>query len=198
MNDIKGIIEALLFVSGEPLRPRAIRETLADLRHVTDGEIRRVMEQLRTEYESQGRSFTLVEIAGGYRIQTLPAYGRWISLLRAAPARRRLSAPALETLAIVAYRQPITKAEIEAIRGVNVDGVLENLVDRGLVETKGRKKAVGKPYLFGTSARFLEHFGLRSLKELPQIEELRRPPDDAGRDSGRTRGSVAMEGSDDH
>ena len=94
--------------------------------------------------------------------------------VRAAPSRRKLSAPALETLAIVAYRQPITKAEIEAIRGVNIDGVLENLMDRGLVETKGRKQAIGKPHLFGTTKRFLEHFGLRTIKDLPEIEELKR------------------------
>ena len=107
-------------------------------------------------------------------MQTMPEYGKWITKLRKSPTRRKLSAPALETLAIVAYRQPITKAEIEAIRGVNIDGVLENLTDRELVEIKGRKQAVGKPFLFGTTRKFLEHFGLRGLKDLPQIEELKR------------------------
>lgn len=170
----KSIIEALLFAGSEPLKPAEIREALNDASQLTEGRISALIEELREEYRNSCRSFTITEVAGGYRLQTLPEYAGWISKLRAAPARRRLSAPALETLAIVAYRQPITKAEIEAIRGVNIDGVLENLADRELIETRGRKQAIGKPHLYVTTRKFLEHFGLRDLKDLPQIEELKR------------------------
>lgn len=170
----KSIIEALLFAGNEPVRPAEIREILSSVPPPGDAAIRGIIDELRDEYAKSGRSFTIAEIAGGYRLQTLPEYGDWISKLRAAPSRRKLSAPALETLAIAAYRQPITKAEIEAIRGVNIDGVLENLMDRELIEPKGRKQAIGKPHLYGTTKKFLEHFGLRSIKDLPQIEELKR------------------------
>lgn len=170
----KSIIEALLFTGSEPVKPGEIREILASSPPLGDAAIRAVIDELREEYRASGRSFTIAEVAGGYRLQTLPEYGGWISKLRAAPSRRKLSAPALETLAIAAYRQPITKAEIEAIRGVNIDGVLENLMDRELIEPKGRKQAVGKPHLYGTTKKFLEHFGLRSIKDLPEIEELKR------------------------
>lgn len=173
-DNVKSIVEALLFVGNEPLRSREIIDILSGEIDLTEGEIRKVIEELREEYRKESRSFSISEIAGGYRLQTMPEYGKWISKLRKSPMRRRLSAPALETLAIVSYRQPITKAEIEAIRGVNIDGVLENLTDRELVEIKGRKQAVGRPFLFGTTRKFLEHFGLRGLKDLPQIEELKR------------------------
>jgi segregation and condensation protein B len=173
-DKIKSIIEALLFAGSEPLKPSEIREVISPAVQLTEGEIRAMIDKLREEYRSSSRSFTIAEVAGGYRLQTLPEYAEWIGKLRAAPSKRKLSAPALETLAIVAYRQPITKAEIEAIRGVNIDGVLENLADRELVETRGRKQAVGKPHLYVTTRKFLEHFGLRDLKDLPQIEELKR------------------------
>jgi segregation and condensation protein B len=173
-DNVKSIIEALLFAGNEPVRPGEILEILASVPPLGDGAIRVFIDELRDEYLKSGRSFTIAEIAGGYRLQTLPEYGDWISKLRAAPSRRKLSAPALETLAIAAYRQPITKAEIEAIRGVNIDGVLENLMDRELIEPKGRKQAIGKPHLYGTTKKFLEHFGLRTIKDLPEIEELKR------------------------
>lgn len=171
---VESIVEALLFSAHEPLRPAEIRRILGGSQHLTDGAIRKIIDDLREAYRQGGRSFTISEVGGGYRLETLPEYAPWIRALCAAPPRRRLSAPALETLAIIAYRQPITKAEIEAIRGVNVDGVLENLIDRGLIETKGRKHAVGKPHLYGTNRNFLDHFGLPSLRDLPQVEELRR------------------------
>ena len=173
-EELKSIIEALLFVSGEPLKFREIKEVLSEAQLLTDGAIRKIIEGLKEDYLKASRSFTITEVAGGYRLQTLQSYAKWISRLRSSPGRRKLSGPALETLAIIAYRQPITKAEIEAIRGVNIDGVLENLVDRELVESRGRKHAIGKPHLYGTTGKFLEHFGLQGLKELPQIEELKR------------------------
>ncbi|MDD5556762.1 MAG: SMC-Scp complex subunit ScpB [bacterium] len=171
---IKPIVEVLLFSAQEPLRPSEIRRILEGEGQVTERMIRGAVEELREEYRAGGRSFTIAEVAGGFRLETLPDYGGWIRKLRAAPPRRRLSAPSLETLAIIAYRQPITRAEIEAIRGVNIDGVIENLLDRDLIETKGRKQAIGKPHLYGTSRKFLEHFGLARIEDLPQIDELRR------------------------
>ena len=173
-ENVKSIIEALLFAGNEPVRPGEIREIIASAPPLGDVAIRGLIDELKDEYCKSGRSFTIAEIAGGYRLQTRPEYWDWISKLRAAPSRRKLSAPALETLAIAAYRQPITKAEIEAIRGGNIDGVLENLMDRELIEPKGRKQAIGKPHLYGTTKKFLEHFGLRTIKDLPEIEELKR------------------------
>ncbi|MCX6357394.1 MAG: SMC-Scp complex subunit ScpB [Candidatus Aureabacteria bacterium] len=173
-DNIKSIVEALLFAGNEPLKIADVREILLGVEPLTDARIRAIIDELRAEYAANSRSFTIAEIADGYRLQTLPDYAGWISKLNAAPPRRKLSAPALETLAIIAYRQPITKAEIEAIRGVNIDGVLENLIDRELIETRGRKDAVGKPHLYGTTKKFLEHFGLQNIKDLPQIDELKR------------------------
>ena len=170
----KSIIEALLFAGHEPIKPAEIREILARVENLPEAKIKEIVDELREGYRRESKSFTIAEIAGGYRLQTLPEYAEWISKLRTSPQRRRLSAPALETLAIIAYRQPITKAEIEAIRGVNIDGVLENLLDRELIETKGRKQAIGKPHLYGSAKKFLEHFGLQNLKDLPQIDELKR------------------------
>jgi segregation and condensation protein B len=175
-DKLKSIIEALLFAGHEPIKISEMREILAGTEPLTEGRIRAIVDELREEYRREERSFTIAEVAGGYRLQSHPDYAEYIFKLRAAPSKRRLSSPALETLAIIAYRQPITKAEIEAIRGVDVDGVLENLIDRELVEPKGRKQAVGKPHLFGTTKRFLEHFGLKNLKDLPPLENLMRPP----------------------
>jgi len=171
---VKSIIEAMLFAGREPLKTSEIKDILSGVESLSDARIKAIMDELRDGYRAGSMSFTIVEIAGGYRLQTLPEYGEWIAKLRTSPQRRKLSSPALETLAIIAYRQPITKAEIEAIRGVNIDGVLENLLDRELIDTKGRKQAIGKPNLYGTTKKFLEHFGLGSLKELPQIDELKR------------------------
>lgn len=193
-DNVKSIIEALLFAGSEPLKPGDIREALAGAVDLTDGSIGKMIDELREEYRRESRSFTIGGVAGGYRLQTLPEYGEWIARLRASPQRRKLSAPAMETLAIVAYRQPITRAEVEAIRGVNIDGVLENLIDRELVEPRGRKQAVGKPHLFGTTKKFLEHFGLQSLKDLPQIEELRRTAEkQAPREREEKEGAPAQE-----
>ncbi|MCX6355326.1 MAG: SMC-Scp complex subunit ScpB [Candidatus Aureabacteria bacterium] len=189
----KSIIEALLFAGHEPIKPAEIREILARVENMTEGKVRAIVDELREGYLRESKSFTIAEIAGGYRLQTLPEYAEWISKLRTSPQRRRLSAPALETLAIIAYRQPITKAEIEAIRGVNIDGVLENLLDRELIETKGRKQAIGKPHLYAITKKFLEHFGLQDLKDLPQIDELKRTSgaEKSAREAGATQREAA-------
>lgn len=173
MNDLKSLVEALLFVTGEPLSTKEIAQVLSDSGRVGGREITAAIEELKAEYGAAGRSFTVENIAGGYRLHTLPQFESWIAKLFNQPTKHRLSQPALETLAIIAYRQPITRVEIERVRGVNVDGVLKSLTDRGLITIRGRKEVAGRPYLYLTTRKFLEHFGLQSLDGLPMVEELR-------------------------
>ena len=134
-------------------------------------EIRSIIEELNGEYLSSGRSFAIKEIAGGFQMLTDPVYSRWISALYKRPPDR-LTGPSLETLAIIAYKQPLTRSQIELIRGVNVDGVLRTLEERNLVRSRGRMEAPGRPILYGTTTEFLQHFGLKSLDELPKLKEF--------------------------
>lgn len=162
------ILEALLFASPDPLPIGQLQELFddGDRENIVQG-----LQQLKELYESKGSGLTIIEVAGGFRMSTRPDLHPWLSrLARARPSR--LSRPALETVAIVAYRQPITKAEIEAIRGVSVDGVLKTLIERGLIRIVGRKREVGRPILYGTSRAFLEYFGFQELTELPSLHEL--------------------------
>lgn len=174
MNDMKTIIEALLFVAGEPLAPKDIAEVLSDGERVRTRDVMNAIDELKAEYAGTGRSFAIENIAGGYRLHTLPRFERWIAKLFKQPTKSRLSQPSLETLAIIAYRQPITRVEIERVRGVNVDGVIRSLMDRGLITIRGRKPVAGRPFLYLTTREFLEHFGLKDLGELPMAEELRK------------------------
>jgi len=135
------------------------------------------LEQLAGEHETAARSYRLACVAGAWQFVTQPEFGPWLKALVGQKIRpARLSQPALETLAIIAYRQPITRAEIEQIRGVNVDGVMQTLTERGLVESVGRAEVVGRPQTYGTTPLFLEYFGLRGLEDLPAADELRRIP----------------------
>ena len=180
------IIEALLFSAQKPLSIReiatAIRgaendpasETPNEFARVRDAEVAAALEQLKLEYIQQGRGFQLIEKAEGWQLATDQAFAKWVRQLFPVPKPARLSAPALETLAIIAYRQPITRANVEAVRGVNIDGVLQTLMERGLVKIAGRAEIPGRPLLYETTQFFLDHFGLRDLDELPNAEELRR------------------------
>jgi segregation and condensation protein B len=180
------VVEALLFSAQKPLSIReistAIRgaeddlasETPNEFTRVRDAEVAAALEQLKMEYIQQGRAFQLIEKADGWQLATDPAFAKWVRQLFPAPKPARLSAPALETLAIIAYRQPITRADVEAVRGVNIDGVLQTLMERGLVKIAGRAEVPGRPLLYETTQFFLDHFGLRNLDELPNAEELRR------------------------
>jgi segregation and condensation protein B len=180
------VIEALLFSAQKPLSIQeitgAIRGTEGDLASETPNEFARVknaevgaaLEQLKVEYIQQNRAFQLIEKAEGWQLATDPNFAKWVRQLFPAPKPARLSAPALETLAIIAYRQPITRADVEAVRGVNIDGVLQTLMERGLVKIAGRAEIPGRPLLYETTQFFLDHFGLRTLEELPNAEELRR------------------------
>ena len=180
------IIEALLFSAQKPL---SIREIITAMRgaendpaseapnefaRVRDAEVAAALEQLKMEYIQQGRGFQLIEKAEGWQLATDPAFAKWVRRLFPVPKPARLSAPGLETLAIIAYRQPITRADVEAVRGVNIDGVLQTLMERGLVKIAGRAEIPGRPLLYETTQFFLDHFGLRNLDELPNAEELRR------------------------
>lgn len=170
---LKSIIEALLFVTDRPLSLKDLKEIVVDLGDFNVGDLMGVIETLRKEYTDSGRSFQIVEIANAYQIRTLPEYAPWLSKLFRDESRDKLSMPALETLAIISYKQPITRAEIEAIRGVNIDGVMKALLDRDLVKITGKKDVPGHPFLFGTTKKFLTHFGLKDLTDLPQISEFR-------------------------
>jgi segregation and condensation protein B len=178
------VIEALLFAAQKPLTARELAAAIKgaggddellpnEFAKVTEAQVAAALEQLKIEYVQEGRAFQLGEKAEGWQLVSDPAYASWVRQLFPAVKPARLTPPSLETLAIVAYRQPITRADIEAVRGVAVDGVLQNLMERGLVKIGGRAEVPGRPLLYETTQFFLEHFGLRDLNELPNAEELR-------------------------
>jgi segregation and condensation protein B len=171
MPDPGNILEALLFASDTPLEPERVREVL-ELPSVAAA--RDLVEALRARYADRG--LQIVEVGGGYRMVTRPELQPWLVRLTRSRTKQRLSRPALETLAIVAYKQPVSRPEVDAIRGVNSEAVLDNLLERRLIRIPGRKDAPGRPYLFETTREFLVAFGLRDLGDLPTIEgELRVP-----------------------
>ncbi len=163
------IIEAVLFAADVPVEPSVLRDVAEGL---DDGELLAIIDILNNEYERNGRTFRIVEVAGGYQFETLARYGSFVERLYKRRSRPKLSRAALETLAIVAYKQPISRVEIEALRGVDSDGSLRTLINRELVETVGRAETVGKPLLFGTTREFLRYFGLNDIKDLPGADEL--------------------------
>ncbi|RTZ99990.1 MAG: SMC-Scp complex subunit ScpB [Deltaproteobacteria bacterium] len=168
MDDLKNILESLLFVSDEPLSARQLNKILPE----TDTrEIRRAMSELAADYDDRQTSFHLGEVAGGYQLRTRPAYTEWIRRL-VQPKPARLSKAALETLAIVAYKQPVLRADIEHIRGVDSGGTLRLLMERNLIRILGRKEIPGRPLIYATTKLFLEIFGLKDLKELPTPAEI--------------------------
>ena len=178
------VVEALLFSGQKPLTARELMSAIKgaggtedllpnEFARVTEAEVAAALEQLKIEYIEQSRAFQLVEKAEGWQLVSDPAYAPWVRQLFPAAKPARLTPPSLETLAIIAYRQPITRADVEAVRGVAVDGVLQSLMERGLVKIAGRAEVPGRPLLYETTQFFLEHFGLRDLDELPNAEELR-------------------------
>jgi segregation and condensation protein B len=176
------VVEALLFASDGPLEPERIREVL-DLGDAD--EARALVDELRQRYAGADRALAIAEVAGGFRMVTRPDVAPWLLKLAKTRTRARLSRPALETLAIVAYRQPVSRPEVDAVRGVNSEGVLDSLLERRLVRIAGRKEAPGRPFLYETTREFLIAFGLRDLGELPKVDgELKIPDlaDPAGAD----------------
>ncbi len=178
------VIEALLFAAQKPFTARELSAAIKsaggddellpnEFAKMTEAQVAAALEQLKIEYVQQNRAFQLAEKADGWQLISDPAYAPWVRQLFPAVKPARLTPPSLETLAIIAYRQPITRADIEAVRGVAVDGVLQNLMERGLVKIAGRAEVPGRPLIYETTEFFLEHFGLRNLDELPNAEELR-------------------------
>ena len=161
------VLEALLFASDTPLEPERIRDVL-DLGAAD--EARMLVDELRTRYDVEGRGLQISEAGGGYRMVTRPEVAPWLVRLARARTRVRLSRPALETLAIVAYKQPVSRPEVDAVRGVSSEGVLDNLLERRLIRIGGRKEAPGRPFLYETTREFLVAFGLRDLGDLPHVE----------------------------
>jgi segregation and condensation protein B len=177
-RQILDILEALIFATDEPLSIRQIQDLLdylgeTDRPRTLNGDvIQSCIDYLNRDYESQGRTFRITRIAGGYQFATLPEYGIWLGRLVREKSKRKLSVSALESLAVIAYKQPVTKPEVEAIRGVNADYVLRTLMERNLVSIVGRAATPGRPLLYGTTRDFLKHFGLNDLSDLPKPREI--------------------------
>lgn len=168
LSEAKSIIEAVLFAADKPVSIVQFT-TLIEI----DSEIvTRLIQELQQEYDGSKRSFQIVEIADGFQMRTRSEYAPWIKKYYTTEVSSRLSVSALETLAIVAYKQPVTRAEIEEIRGVNSDSVIHTLLERNLIRIVGRKQAPGRPLIYGTTTEFLMHFGLRDLSELPSLDEI--------------------------
>lgn len=166
----KDIIELLIFSSGEPINISSIKEITG----FPEEEIKLLLDELIMEYEARNGGIVIKEIAGGYQMITNPQYAGWVKKIKKNINQVRLSMAALETLAIIAYKQPIIKAEIEQIRGVNSDGAIKTLLERRLIRIVGKKEAPGRPFLYGTTKEFLEYFGLKDLTELPTLKDLSR------------------------
>jgi segregation and condensation protein B len=170
----KAAIEAMLFSSAEPLSTRKLAEPLKDTG--IDGRgARKIVRELARDYEEQRRGLAIDEVAGGFQMVTRPQVAEYVAALHGGASRGRLSQAALETLAVVAYKQPVGRADIEAIRGVQAGPLLRSLLQKGLIRITGRAEVIGRPLLYGTTRKFLEHFGLKSLNELPRVDELPRP-----------------------
>ncbi|MDQ6631302.1 MAG: SMC-Scp complex subunit ScpB [Verrucomicrobiota bacterium] len=186
--ELKLILEAILFSAQKAMSLKELREVLAAAasqnsagesalawKKIKDNELATALEQLEKEHDRAQRSYRLTCVAGSWQFVTQPEFAPWLIALVGQKIRpSRLSQPGLETLAIIAYRQPITRAEIEQVRGVAVDGVMQTLLERGLVEQVGRAEVIGRPMTYGTTRLFLEYFGLRTLEDLPAADELRR------------------------
>jgi segregation and condensation protein B len=169
-REIKSVLEAFLFLSGEVITV----STLKDVLGLPESELKRLMADLMTEFRERNAGLLVVEIANGYQMVTNPGYAEWIKKFRSMHTSSRLSMPALETLAIIAYKQPIIKAEIEQIRGVNSDSAIRTLYEKRLIKIMGRKEAPGRPFLYGTTREFLQYFGLKDLTELPTLKDIIR------------------------
>jgi segregation and condensation protein B len=166
----KSVLEALLFLSGEPVTLSAIREVI----DLPEPEIKRLMDELVIQYRERNGGLFVAEIANGYQMVTNPGYSEWVIKFRSTQLSSKLSMPALETLSIIAYKQPLIKAEIEQLRGVNSDSAVKTLIEKRLIKVIGRKEAPGRPFLYGTTKDFLQYFGLKDLTELPTLKDLVR------------------------
>jgi len=203
LPELKQILGAMLFVRKEPLGTDEIRKVLkgaaeryggaaSGFAGATEAQVRSALEELGRDLAAGKTGFHLAEVAGGWRLENDSSCGPWLRTMLQKGRGTRLSLPALETLAIVAYRQPVARSEIEAVRGVAVDAILKNLLEMQLVKVVGRSELPGRPWLFGTTRKFMEHFGLKSLAELPGTDELRRMDDDEKRAAARRARAAAV------
>ncbi len=171
-EELKPIVEALLFISPEPLPVDKIASFLDEKDKKS---IRRTLQDLSKDYEERCAGINIIEIAGGFQMCSSPSHAAFIKKFQEKRKKRVLSGASLEVLSIIAYKQPISRGEIEILRGINSEGVIHSLLERRLIQISGRKDVPGKPYLYKTTRYFLEHFALRSLSDLPKIEELHKP-----------------------
>jgi len=169
-HELSAVIESLLFVSGEPIALDKLSQVMEGIE--TD-RILEAVERLREGYDAAGRGLQIVEVAGGYQIATRSECAPWIKALEKIKTATRLSRSGLETLAIVAYKQPVTRGEVEVIRGVDSAGVLKTLLERRILKIVGRREGLGRPMLYGTTREFLHYFGLKDLSELPALKEFK-------------------------
>lgn len=182
---LKRVVEALLFITDSPLSSRKLKEITKEPVET----LKEVINELKVELEERGSAVFITEVAGGSQMATKPEYGEWSKKLYLDKITYRLSRSAMETLAIIAYKQPVTRSEIEEIRGVDAAGVLENLLEKKLVRICGRKEAPGKPILYGTTSEFLKYFGLKNIAEIPSIDELVPPQMDGDEITGASEDS---------
>jgi len=209
LPELKQIVGSMLFVRKEPLGLAEIKRVLAqtaeqrggmtiDYAKATDKQIQDALDELGRDLSERKAGFHLIEVAGGWRLENDAACGPWLRIMLQKGKGTRLSLAALETLAIVAYRQPCVRSEIEAVRGVAVDQILKNLLELGLVRVVGRSDLPGRPWMFGTTQKFMEHFGLKSLDELPGTDDLRRMEGEQARQRARgARAAAAAVGDGD-
>ena len=185
MKHLLAHIEALIFCNQEPVSVGDLQSCMSEAldAQVIEKDIQEVLSKLVEKYQSDNYSFEIVEIAGGYQFLTKPAYQGSISTLLKHRSKKKLSTSALETLAIIAYKQPVTKHEMEQIRGVNCDYSVQKLLERKLIEIKGKSDAVGRPMLCGTNENFMNYFGINSLNELPQLKDFATPENEIGEEN---------------
>jgi len=167
-NKNKPVIEALLFAAGEPLTVAAIAKATS----LTEQDIREILKDLIADYRDRNSGIIIAEIADGYEMVTDPEHAAWIRRLKNISVSNKLSQPALETLSIIAYKQPLTKVEVDQLRGVNSDAAVKSLLDKHLIKIIGKKESPGRPFLYATTNEFLQYFGLRNLTELPAIHDF--------------------------
>ncbi|NJM94239.1 MAG: SMC-Scp complex subunit ScpB [Cytophagales bacterium] len=184
MNFLQNHVEALIFCSPKPLRLEEIKDCLSEMfeAEVPEGDIQKVLDMLVGKYSSESYAFGLEHLGGGYQFMTKPAYQASIRILLKQQSKKRLSNSALETLSIIAYKQPISKASVEQIRGVNCDYAVQKLLEKELIEIRGKSDGVGRPLLYGTSDKFMEYFGINSLKDLPVPKDFATEENEIGQD----------------
>ncbi len=185
MDFLQNHIEALIFCSQEPVRPEEIRQCLSEMfeADVPELDIQAALDALIVKYEAETSPFQVYKVGGGYQFLTKPAYQSSLSIFLKQKSKKRLSTSALETIAIIAYKQPITKTQIEQIRGVNCDYAIQKLLEKELVEIKGKSDGVGRPVLYGTSDKFMEYFGINNLRDLPNPKDFSKEENTIGEEN---------------